>query len=476
LFRHDAFVAGEWHGGDRRVPVTDPATGETMAEVTRCAPADAERAIAAAHDAAPPLKASLAGDRATVLHRFADLMAEHTADLALLLTSEQGKPLAEARGEIAYAAAFLRWFAEEARRAYGDVIPPTKSDQRLLVLREPVGVAAAITPWNFPSAMITRKLGAAYAAGCPLVLKPAEATPLSALALRVLATRAGMEPGAFQVLTGDASDAAPLGKVLTGSPLVRKLSFTGSTEVGKILLRQCAETVKKVSLELGGNAPFLVFEDADVDAAVEGCLVAKMRNGGQTCVAANRILVHAAVHDAFVEKLAARMGAMKVGPGVDEGVAVGPLVDEPTFAKVRAHVADALELGAETVLGGGPHALGRTFHEPTVLTGVGGEMLMTREETFGPVAGIQKFTEEDEAIAIANDTRAGLIAYFYARDVGRVWRVAEALEAGMVGVNTGLVSNTVAPFGGVKESGLGREGSQHGLEDWTELKYVAIGL
>ncbi|HJL49718.1 MAG TPA: NAD-dependent succinate-semialdehyde dehydrogenase, partial [Polyangiaceae bacterium LLY-WYZ-15_(1-7)] len=384
------------------------------------------------------------------------------------------KPLREAKGEMAYARSFLTWFAEEARRVYGETIPAHRKGARLLVLRQPVGVTAAITPWNFPTAMITRKLGPALAVGCTMVIKPAEATPLSALALAALAEEAGVPKGVLHVLTGDREDAPTIGGVLTSDARVRKLSFTGSTAVGKALLEQCAGTVKRVSLELGGNAPFLVFDDADVDAAVEGCMMAKFRNSGQSCVAANRILVQAGVHDAFVEKLAARIDALKTGPGLEDGVDVGPVIDERAVAKLERHVGDAKDKGAVVKLGGGRHALGRSFFEPSLLTGVTPEMVMTREETFGPVAGVVRFETEEEALAIANDAEVGLASYFYARDVGRIWRVSEALESGMVGVNTGLVSTTVAPFGGIKESGLGREGSRHGVDDWTELKYVCV--
>ncbi len=474
LLRDRAYVGGDWIPTDATFPVTDPATGEEVARVPRCGEAETRAAIASAEAALPAWRATLADERAAILRRLVALMEEHEDALAHLLTREQGKPLREAKGEMAYARSFLTWFAEEARRVYGETIPAHRKGARLLVLRQPVGVTAAITPWNFPTAMITRKLGPALAVGCTMVIKPAEATPLSALALAALAEEAGVPKGVLHVLTGDREDAPTIGGVLTSDARVRKLSFTGSTAVGKALLEQCAGTVKRVSLELGGNAPFLVFDDADVDAAVEGCMMAKFRNSGQSCVAANRILVQAGVHDAFVEKLAARIDALKTGPGLEDGVDVGPVIDERAVAKLERHVGDAKDKGAVVKLGGGRHALGRSFFEPSLLTGVTPEMVMTREETFGPVAGVVRFETEEEALAIANDAEVGLASYFYARDVGRIWRVSEALESGMVGVNTGLVSTTVAPFGGIKESGLGREGSRHGVDDWTELKYVCV--
>lgn len=474
LLRQDNFINGRWQSAASRFAVTNPANGETIAEVAVADDAAIETAIAGAEEAFGALRKSTAEQRSGWLWAFEAEMARHEEDLAQILTAEQGKPLAEARGELRYARSFLRWFAEEARRLYGETIPSPKVDQRLLVFRQGVGVAAAITPWNFPSAMVTRKLGAAMAAGCSMVLKPAEATPLSALALAELARRAGFPEGSFQVLCGDTSDAPRIGQRFCEDTRIRKLSFTGSTRVGKLLLRQCADTVKKVSLELGGNAPFVVFEDADLDAAVEGCMAAKFRNGGQTCVAANRILVHRSVHEDFVEKLTAAMSAMKVGEGTQEDVQVGPMITPAAVAKVMAHIEDAKKKGASVLLGG--QGLGGNFVAPTLLTGVTLDTAMANEETFGPVAGIIAFDTEDEAIGAANDTPAGLAAYFYTRDIGRVFRVSEALDYGMVGVNSGMISTTVAPFGGVKESGLGREGSRHGLEDWTELKYVAIGL
>ena len=422
----------------------------------------------------PAWRARPAKERALVLRRFADLMLAHQEELAVLLTTEQGKPLAEARGEIAYAASFLEWFGEEAKRVYGDTIPAHQADKRIVVLREPIGVTAGITPWNFPAAMITRKAGPALAVGCTMIVKPAEQTPLSALALCRIAEEAGVPPGVLSVVTGDAEDAPVIGGELTSNPTVRKLSFTGSTEIGKLLMAQCAGQVKKVSLELGGNAPFVVFDDADLDAAVAGAIMCKFRNSGQTCVSANRILVQDSVHDAFLERFEAAVAALKVGNGLEDGVQIGPLIDEGAAEKVERHVADATAAGAEVVLGGS--RLEGTFFEPTVLTGVTNAMAMSCEETFGPVAGIQRFASEEEAVALANDTPYGLAAYFYSRDLGRVWRVSEALEYGILGVNTGIISTEVAPFGGMKESGIGREGSKYGVDDWLELKYVCLGI
>jgi len=477
LLRTQAFLGGKWSDADggARFPVRDPATGEELARVPRCGAAETGRAIEAAAAAQPAWRARTAQERAEVLRRFHDLVVEHEADLALLITREQGKPLAEARGEIGYAAGFLGWFAEEARRVYGETIPAHRADARLLVVREPIGVGAGITPWNFPAAMIARKVAPALAVGCAIVTKPAEATPLTALALAELAARAGLPAGLLSVVTGDAEDAPVIGAELTASPIVRALSFTGSTEVGKRLMAQCAATVKRVSLELGGNAPFLVFDDADLAAAVEGALASKFRNAGQTCVCANRILVQDGIHDRFVAALAERVRALKVAPGTQAGAQVGPLIDGDGFAKVERHVADAAARGARALVGGRPHALGGTFYEPTLLTGVDTGMLLAQEETFGPVAGILRFREEADAVRIANDTPAGLAAYFYARDAARIWRVAEALEYGMVGINTGMVSTEVAPFGGMKESGVGREGSRHGVEEWLETKYLCWG-
>ena len=477
LLRTRAHVGGAWIDADSGATcaVADPASGEELARVPRLGAAETRRAIDAAASAQPAWRARTAKERAVVLRRFAELLGEHEADVALLITSEEGKPLAEAKGEVAYAASFLEWFAEEARRVYGETIPAHRGDTRVLVTKQPIGVGAAITPWNFPAAMITRKIAPALAAGCSVVVKPAEATPLTALALAELGARAGLPAGVLNVVTGDRSDAAAIGDELTANAIVRCLSFTGSTAVGKQLMAQCAPTVKRVCLELGGNAPFLVFDDADLDAAVEGAIASKFRNSGQTCVCANRILVQDGIHDRFVASLAARVRAMRVGPGTEAGVAIGPLVNDAGFAKVERHVADAKRHGAQVVVGGQPHPLGRTFYEPTLLTGVTLDMVMTREETFGPVAGITRFRDEAEALRIANDTPYGLAAYFYARDAARIWRVAEGLEAGMVGINTGLVSTAEVPFGGVKESGLGREGSHEGIEEWIETKYLCWG-
>ena len=475
LFRETCLIGGAWTGADdgASFPVTNPATGEVLGTVPRLGAAETGRAVRAAQEALPGWRARAAGERAALLRRWFDLILEHREDLAAIMTLEQGKPLAEARGEIAYAASFIEWFAEEARRVYGDVIPAHAADRRIVVLKEPVGVVAAITPWNFPSAMLARKAGAALAAGCTMVAKPAGATPYSALALAVLAGRAGIPAGVLNVVTGPAS---VLGGVLTSDPAVRKLSFTGSTEVGKQLLAQCAGTVKKVSMELGGNAPFLVFDDADLDAAVAGAVASKFRNSGQTCVCTNRFLVQEGIHDAFAGRLAAAVARLKVGDGMEPGVEQGPLIDADALAKVEAHVADALAKGARVLQGGARHALGGTFFQPTVLCGATPEMALAREETFGPVAPIFPFRTEAQAVALANDTPSGLASYLYTRDLARSWRVAEALEYGMVGINTGLISTAVAPFGGVKESGLGREGSKYGIEDYLEVKYLCIGL
>jgi succinate-semialdehyde dehydrogenase/glutarate-semialdehyde dehydrogenase len=477
LLRTQAFLGGKWADADEGATfaVHDPASGEALARIPRCGAAETRRAIEAAAAAQPAWRARPAQERARVLRRLFDLTLENADDLALLITREQGKPLAEARGEVGYAAGFLEWFAEEARRLYGETIPAPRADARIIVVREPIGVGAGITPWNFPAAMIARKIAPALAVGCAIVVKPAEATPLTALALAELASRAGLPAGLLSVVTGDREDAPVIGGALTESPLVRALSFTGSTEVGKRLMAQCAGTVKRVSLELGGNAPFLVFDDADLAAAVEGALASKFRNAGQTCVCANRILVQDGIHDRFVAALAERVAALQVAPGTEPGAEVGPLIDGAGLAKVERHVADATARGARAVVGGRPHALGRTFYEPTLLTGVTTEMLLAQEEIFGPVAGILRFRDEADAVRIANDTPAGLAAYFYARDATRIWRVGEALEYGMVGINTGLVSTEVAPFGGVKESGIGREGSRHGLEEWVEMKYLCWG-
>lgn len=474
LLRSACYVDGHWIAAKsgKTLAVRNPATGEVLANVPDCGAAETRQAIAAAEAALPAWRAKTAAERGSILRRWAELLREHQQDLAVLMTSEQGKPLAEARGEINYAAAFFDWFAEEGKRAYGDVIPSPQADKRLLVIKQPIGVCAAITPWNFPAAMITRKLGPAMAAGCTLVLKPAEQTPLTALALAELGERAGVPAGVFNVVTGDP---VVIGGELTASPVVRKLSFTGSTEVGKLLMRQCAATLKKLSLELGGNAPFIVFDDADLDEAVEGALASKYRNSGQTCVCANRFLVQAGVYDAFASKLAEKVASLRVGNGLDADVSQGPLIDEAAVCKVEELVADALSGGAKAIGGGGRHELGGTFYKPTVLTDVLPSMRVAREEIFGPVAPLFRFQDEAEAVQMANDTEYGLAAYFYARDIGRVWRVAEALEYGMVGINTGMVSTEVAPFGGVKSSGLGREGSRYGLDEYMELKYLSMG-
>jgi succinate-semialdehyde dehydrogenase/glutarate-semialdehyde dehydrogenase len=453
--------------------VRNPATGELLADVPRMGVAETRRAIEAAAEAFPKWRAMLARERARILRRWADLIVEHADDLARLLTAEQGKPLAEAHAEIVYAASFLEWFGEEAKRIYGDTIPTYLPDRRVLVLKQPIGVSAGITPWNFPAAMPTRKAAPALAAGNTMVLKPAEQTPLTALAIAKLGAEAGLPPGVFSVVTGDAADAPVIGGELTSNPIVRKLGFTGSTEVGKLLMAQCAKQLKKISLELGGNAPFIVFDDAQVDAAVAGTVLCKYRNSGQTCISANRILVQEGIYDAYLERLVEAVTKLKVGAGTEPGVNVGPLIDDAGFAKVQRHVENALEGGAELLSGGQPHELGRTFFEPTVLVNVEPDMAMSSEETFGPVAGIARFSSEEDAVRAANDTPYGLAAYFYSRDVGRVWRVSEALDYGIVGINTGFISTEVAPFGGMKESGIGREGSKYGIDDWVELKYLA---
>jgi succinate-semialdehyde dehydrogenase/glutarate-semialdehyde dehydrogenase len=478
LFREQAFIAGTWTAADNgaTVAITNPANGITLAQVPDMGAAETRRAIEAANAAWPAWRALTAKQRGAVLRKWFELIVANADDLALLMTSEQGKPLTEARGEALYAASFVEWFAEEAKRTYGDVIPGTVANQRLIVMKQPIGVCAAITPWNFPAAMITRKVAPALAAGCPVVVKPAEQTPLTALALGVLAERAGFPPGVFNLVTGSAASAPLIGGELTSNPIVRKLSFTGSTEVGRLLMAQCAPTLKKISLELGGNAPFIVFDDADVDAAVAGAMASKYRNAGQTCVCANRLLVQAGVYDEFARKLAAQVEALKVGVGTEDGVTQGPLIDTAALAKVEAHVADAVAKGARILTGGKRHVRGGTFFEPTVLADVTSAMLCAREETFGPVAPLFKFADEAEAIALANATEYGLAGYFYARDLARVWRVAEALEYGMVGVNVGLIANEVAPFGGVKQSGIGREGSRYGIEEYLEIKYVCLGL
>ena len=474
LLRSDAFIDGAWCRADdgATVDIRNPADGSIVGTVPVMRGGETRRAIEAAARALPEWSKRTAKERATVLRRFAEEMITNADDLAIIMTSEQGKPLAEARGEIGYAASFLEWFAEEGKRVYGEIIPTFRADARLMVLRQPVGVAAAITPWNFPAAMITRKLGPALAAGCTFVCKPAPQTPFSALALAELGRRAGLPDGVLNIVTGDA---AAIGSELTGNPLVRKFSFTGSTAVGKTLLAQCAGTVKKVSLELGGNAPFIVFEDADLEAAVQGVMASKYRNTGQTCVCANRLFVHTSVYDEFAARLVTAVSALRVGAGLPGPTDQGPLIDERALAKVEAHVADAVAQGARIASGGRRHALGGNFYEPTVLLDVTPGMRVAREETFGPVAPLIRFTGEAEVLRLANDTAAGLAAYFFTRDLARSWRVQEALEYGLIGVNTGLISTEVAPFGGVKESGLGREGSRHGIDDYTELKYVCVG-
>jgi succinate-semialdehyde dehydrogenase / glutarate-semialdehyde dehydrogenase len=477
LLLDKGYVGGRWvdaENGDT-FAVVDPATGDELAQVPRMGAAETRAAIAAADAAYPAWRATLAKDRARVMRRWADLMQEHLDDLALLLTTEQGKPLAESRTEVAYAASFLEWFGEEAKRVYGDTIPTYMTDRRIVVTKEPVGVTAGITPWNFPAAMVTRKAAPALAAGCTMVLKPAEQTPLTALAVAKLGEEAGLPAGVFNIVTGDADDAPAIGGEMTSNPIVRKLGFTGSTEVGKLLMEQCARQVKKVSLELGGNAPFIVFDDADLGEAVAGAIICKFRNSGQTCISANRILAQEGVHDEFVARLSDAVTQLKVGVGTEPDVKVGPLIDDQALAKVERHVSDALAGGAEVVTGGERHERGLTFFQPTVLSGVTAKMAMSCEETFGPVAGVGRFTSEEEAIAAANDTPYGLCAYFYSRDVGRVWRVSEALEYGIVGINTGLISTEVAPFGGMKESGIGREGSKYGIDEWVELKYLCVG-
>ena len=474
LLRQQGFIDGDWRAaaGGAVVVIRDPADGSVVGEVPVMGAAETRQAIEAAARALPAWSKRTAKDRGAVLRRFAELMVANTDDLAVIMTREQGKPLAEAKGEIAYAASFLEWFAEEGKRVYGEVIPTFRADSRLMVLRQPVGVAAAITPWNFPAAMITRKLGPALAAGCTFVCKPAPQTPFSALALAELATRAGLPAGVFNVVTGDAE---AIGGELTSNPLVRKLSFTGSTAVGKKLIAQCAGTVKKVSMELGGNAPFIVFDDADLDAAVQGAMASKYRNTGQTCVCANRFYVQSGVYEAFAAKLVKAVSTLRVGAGLSGPTEQGPLIDARALAKVESHVADALAQGGRIAAGGKRHALGGNFYEPTVLLDVAPGMKVAREETFGPVAPLFRFDTEEEAVRMANDTESGLAAYFYTRDLARSWRVQEALEYGIVGVNTGIFSTEVAPFGGVKESGLGREGSRHGIEEYTEIKYVCVG-
>jgi succinate-semialdehyde dehydrogenase/glutarate-semialdehyde dehydrogenase len=474
LWRQRAYVAGRWIVADsgETISVTNPATGAQIGSVPKMGAAETRRAIEAAESAGVEWRSRTGKERAAVLKRWFELMMQHQEDLALLMTTEQGKPLTESRGEIAYAASFIEWFAEEGKRVYGDTIPGHARDKRIVVLKQPIGVCAAITPWNFPAAMITRKAGPALAAGCTMVIKPASQTPFTALALCVLAERAGVPLGVLSCVTGSAN---AIGSELTSNPIVRKLSFTGSTEIGKVLMAQCAATVKKTSMELGGNAPFIVFDDADLDAAVAGALISKYRNAGQTCVCANRFLVQDGVYDAFAAKLAEATRALKVGNGVDDGVQIGPLIDGKAVEKVQEHVQDALAKGGKLVLGGEKHPLGANFYAPTIVANATPDMLIFREETFGPVAPLFRFHTEEEAIRMANDTEFGLASYFYGRDIGRVWRVAEALEYGMVGINEGLISTEVAPFGGIKESGLGREGSKYGIEDYLEIKYLCMG-
>lgn len=477
LFRTDAYIDGQWLTGDaqKRFKVVNPATGQVLAEVANLGAAHAKEAIDAAQRAYPLWRAKTAKERAVILRRWFELVMAHQDDLARLMTAEQGKPLAEARGEVAYGASFIEWFAEEAKRVGGDTLATVAPDRRLVVIKEPIGVCAAITPWNFPLAMITRKVAPAIAAGCSSIVKPAEQTPLSALALAELAHRAGIPAGVLNVIPSDATGSIEIGKVLCQSPVVRKLSFTGSTAVGRILMEQCAPTIKKLSLELGGNAPFIIFPDADIEAAVEGALASKYRNTGQTCVCTNRFYAHESIYDDFVSRLSQGAAKLKVGNGFDTGVQQGPLIDDAALAKVEQHVADAVTGGAKIVIGGKRHALGGRFYEPTVLSGVTGRMLMAREETFGPVAPVFSFRHEAEVISMANATEFGLAAYFYSRDIGRVWRVAEALEYGIVGINTGIISNEVAPFGGMKQSGVGREGSKYGIEEYLEIKYLCMG-
>src|ERR1700730_16130871 len=474
LLRELCFIDGNWIGADNAavLEVRNPATGQKLGSIPNMGAAETRRAIAAAAAALPGCRARTAKERATIMRRWFELMIEHQDDLATTMTAEQGKPLAESKVEIAYAASFIEWFAEEAKRIYGDVIPGHQSDKRILVLRQPVGVVAAITPWNFPAAMITRKAGPALAAGCTLVCKPATQTPYSALAMAELADRAGIPKGIFNVITGSAS---AIGGEMTSNPIVRKVTFTGSTEIGKKLMAQCAGTVKKISLELGGNAPFIVFDDADLDAAGQGAIASKYRNTGQTCVCANRLLVQAGVYDEFAGKLSEAVGKLRVGDGLAGVTDQGPLIDAKAVAKIEEHIADAVAKGAKVSLGGKRHALGGTFFEPTILTQVTPKMMVAREETFGPVAPLFKFQTEAEAIAMANDTEFGLAAYLYTRDLARSWRVSEAIEYGIVGLNTGIISTEVAPFGGVKESGIGREGSKYGILDYTEMKYVCVG-
>jgi succinate-semialdehyde dehydrogenase/glutarate-semialdehyde dehydrogenase len=474
LFRQQCYIDGKWVDAESRatISVNNPADNSILGTVPKMGATETRRAIEAADRALPAWRAKTAKERAGILRKWFNLMMENQEDLAQLMTAEQGKPLTESRGEIAYSGSFIEWFAEEGKRIYGDTIPPHGADKRIIVLKQPIGVCVAITPWNFPSAMLTRKAGPALAAGCTMVLKPASQTPYSALALCELAERAGVPKGVLSCVTGSAQE---IGGEMTSNPIVRKLSFTGSTEIGKVLMAQCAGTVKKLSLELGGNAPFIVFDDADIDMAVKGAMASKYRNAGQTCVCANRILVQDGVYDAFARKLADSVASMKVGPGTETGTVIGPLIDMKAVEKVEDHIADAVKKGAKLVVGGKRHKLGGSFFEPTVLTEVNTQMKVTREETFGPVAPLFRFSTDQQAIDMANDTVFGLAAYFYSRDIGRIWRTAEALEYGIVGINEGIISTEVAPFGGVKESGIGREGSKYGIEEYLEVKYLCMG-
>ena len=476
LFKEQAFINGKWVDSKETFAVTNPATDELIASVSNLGSKDAELAIKTAEQALPAWRNKIGKERAQIMRKWFDLIIENTKDLATLMTLEQGKPLAEASGEVVYGASFVEWFAEEAKRVAGSIPTTTWGDKRMMVLKQPIGVCVAITPWNFPIAMITRKIAPALAAGCTIVIKPAELTPLSALALAELAVRAGIPDGVINIITADANQSVVIGKTLCASPTVRHLSFTGSTEVGRILMEQCAPTVKKIALELGGHAPFIVFEDADIDAAVIGAISSKFRNSGQTCVCANRFYVHKKVQDQFVEKFAKAITAIKVGNGMEPGITQGPLIEAAALEKVEKHVADAISKGAKLVTGGKRSIASKNFYEPTILSNVNNQMLITYEETFGPVAPIIPFETDEEVIALANNSQFGLASYFYSRDIGRIWKVAEALEYGMVGVNTGIISNEVAPFGGVKQSGLGREGSVYGMDEYLEMKYVCVGL
>ncbi|MBU3623253.1 NAD-dependent succinate-semialdehyde dehydrogenase [Polynucleobacter sp. AP-Latsch-80-C2] len=478
LFKEEAFINNQWvkSSSGASFPINNPATGEIIAQVANLGAADAEKAIAAADQALPKWKAITGKERAGLMRKWFDLILQNKDDLAILMTLEQGKPLAESAGEVVYGASFIEWYAEEAKRVSGTIPTTIWGDKRFMVLKQPVGVCVAITPWNFPNAMITRKIAPAMAAGCTIVIKPAEQTPLSALALAELAVRAGIPEGVVNIITADADQSIAVGKTLCASPTVRHLSFTGSTEVGRILMAQCAPTVKKLGLELGGHAPFIVFDDADIDAAVAGAIASKYRNSGQTCVCANRLYVHKKIHDVFVEKFAKAVQAIKVGNGMEAGISQGPLIDQAALEKVERHIADALSKGAKLVTGGKPSSLGGTYYEPTILDNVTNDMLITYEETFGPVAPIITFESDEEVVQLANNSQYGLASYFYSRDIGRIWKVAEALEYGMVGVNSGIIANEVVPFGGVKQSGLGREGSVFGMDEYLELKYVCITL